>query len=51
MTKHPMTKEARETEFFLRMVARATSELREDAKPLWQEAKELPLIFAKIYRS
>jgi len=24
---------------------------KEDAKPLWQEAKELHLIFAKIYRS
>ena len=44
-------KEARETKFFLRMVVKAVPELREDAKPLWQEAKELHLIFAKIYRS
>lgn len=43
-------KEAREAKFFLRMVARAVPELREEAKPLWQEAKELHLIFAKIYR-
>jgi len=43
-------KEARETKFFLRMVVRAVSELSEEAKPLWQEAKELHLIFAKIYR-
>jgi hypothetical protein len=32
------------------MVVRAVPELREEAKPLWQEAKELHLIFAKIYR-
>ena len=30
---------------------RAVPELREQAKELWQEAKELHLIFAKIYRS
>ena len=44
-------KEARESKFFLRMVVRAVPSLREDAKPLWQEAKELHLIFAKICRS
>ena len=44
-------KESRETKFFLRMVVRAVPELREEAKPIWQEAKELHLIFAKIYRS
>jgi four helix bundle protein len=43
-------KESRETKFFIRMVVRAVPELREDAKPLWLEAKELHLIFAKIYR-
>jgi four helix bundle protein len=43
-------KEARETKFFIRMVVRAVPELREQAKPPWQEAKELHLIFAKIYR-
>jgi four helix bundle protein len=43
-------REARETKFFLRMIVRAVPELREAAKPLWQEAKELHLIFAKIYR-
>ena len=42
--------EAREAKFFVRMVARACPELREEAKPLWQEAKELHLIFCKIYR-
>ena len=44
-------REARETKFFVRMAVRALPELREDAKPIWQEAKELHLIFAKIYRS
>jgi hypothetical protein len=33
------------------MIVRAVPDLREDAKALWQEAKELHLIFAKIYRS
>ena len=43
-------KEARETQFFLRMIVKACPDLREEAKPLWQEAKELHLIFANIYR-
>ncbi len=44
-------KEARETKFFLRMIVKAVPSLRDQAAPLWQEAKELHLIFAKIYRS
>jgi len=44
-------KEARETKFFIRTVVRAVPDLREAAKPRWQEAKELHLIFAKIHRS
>ena len=44
-------KESRETKFFIRMIIKAAPELRDAAKPLWQEAKELHLIFAKIYRS
>ncbi len=43
-------REARETKFFLRMIVRAVPELRDEAVPLWQEAKELHLIFAAIYR-
>jgi four helix bundle protein len=43
-------REARESKFFLRMIATAVPELKEEAKVLWQEAKELHLIFAKIYR-
>ncbi len=43
-------KEARETKFFVRMIVRAVPELRETGIPVFQEAKELHLIFAKIYR-
>lgn len=43
-------KEAREAKFFLRMLARAVPELQDEARILWREAKELHLIFAKIYR-
>ncbi len=44
-------REAREAKFFTRMIVKAVPDLRETAKPVWQEAKELHLIFAKIYRS
>ncbi len=44
-------KEARETKFFLRMMVRAAPDMREQAETLWHEAKQLHLIFAKIYRS
>jgi four helix bundle protein len=44
-------KEAREAKHFLRMIVRAVPELNSKARPLWQEAKELHLIFAKIGRS
>ena len=44
-------KEARETKYFLRMVVRAVPELKPQARPIWQEAEELHLIFAKIWRS
>jgi four helix bundle protein len=43
-------REAREAKFFLRMMAKAVPEVKDEARPLWQEAKELHLIFAKIYR-
>ena len=43
-------KEARETKHWLRMIVKAESPLREMAKPLWQEAKELHLIFVAILR-
>jgi len=44
-------KEARETKHFLRMAAKAVPEMKAKARELWQEAKELNLIFNKIYRS
>ena len=43
-------KEARETKHFLRMVVRAVPDLKDSARPLWREARELHLIFSKIYR-
>ena len=44
-------KEARESKHFLRMAARAVSELKFEARELWLEAKALHLIFSKIWRS
>ena len=44
-------REARETKFWLRMLVKADPSLSDTAKPLWQEAKELHLIFSKIWRS
>ncbi|MBI2674291.1 MAG: four helix bundle protein [Candidatus Yanofskybacteria bacterium] len=41
-------KEARETKHWLRMIAIAVPELKEEARTLWQEAKELHLIFNSI---
>jgi len=43
-------KEAKETKFFLRMVAASEPALAEEARKLYREAKELHLIFASIYR-
>ncbi|MEY2427723.1 MAG: hypothetical protein QOJ40_608 [Verrucomicrobiota bacterium] len=43
-------KEARETKFFLRMVATSEPDLKTEARVLWQEAKELHLIFSAIWR-
>jgi four helix bundle protein len=44
-------KEARESKFFIRMIARACPELAERARILWREAHELHLIFSKIRRT
>jgi len=41
-------KEARETKYWLRMIVVAVSELKEEARVLWKEAKELHLIFNAI---
>jgi four helix bundle protein len=44
-------KEARETKFFLRMVAVAEPALKPEARKIWQEAHELHRIFSRIWRS
>jgi four helix bundle protein len=44
-------KEARETKFFLRMVAKAEPGLKAAARELWKEAHALHLIFSRIWRS
>jgi len=41
-------KESRETKYWLRMIIKAVPELEGEAKILWQEAKELSLIFNSI---
>jgi four helix bundle protein len=43
-------KEAKETKYFLRVIAAAEPELAEQARALYREAKELHLIFASIFR-
>ena len=51
--RHPISrcvKEAKETKYFLRMVIASEPHLAEQARPLYREANELLLIFAKMYR-
>jgi four helix bundle protein len=43
-------KEAKETRFFLRMVATAEPKLAAEARMLYREARELHMIFASMYR-
>jgi four helix bundle protein len=43
-------KEAKETKYFLRLIATAEPKLAANARVLYREAKELHLIFAAIYR-
>ena len=43
-------KEAKETKFFLRMIAASEPKLADEARGLYREAKELHLIFASIFR-
>ncbi len=43
-------KECRESKHFIRMIVIANPTCKEHAKLLWQEAKELNLIFNKIYQ-
>ncbi len=51
--RHPISrcvKEAKETRFFLRMVASSEPSLSEEARDLYREANELVRIFASMYR-
>lgn len=41
-------KESKETKYWLRMLAKADDELREECRELWQEAQEFTFIFSKI---
>ena len=43
-------KESRESKHWLRMIAAAEPSLKAEARTLWQEAKELHLIFVAIWR-
>ena len=43
-------KESRETKLWLRMIAAAEPEAKAEARKLWQEAKQLHLIFAASWR-
>jgi four helix bundle protein len=44
-------KESRETLHWLRMIAASNEACKPEARKLWQEAKELNLIFGKIFRN
>jgi len=41
-------KESKETKHWLRMIAKAVPNLKEESRNLWQEANELNLIFSSI---
>ena len=43
-------KEAKETKYFLRLIAAAEPSLADQARTLYREAKELHLIFAAMFR-
>lgn len=44
-------KEAQETKYWLRMIAKAVPERKEELKALWKECQELTMIFQKICSS
>jgi four helix bundle protein len=44
-------KESKESMFFLRMIAASEETLKDEARALWREAKELNLIFGRIWRN
>ena len=41
-------KESKETQYWLRLLANVDSVIKKECQTLWQEAKELTLIFSKI---
>ncbi len=41
-------KESKETKHWLRMMAKANPEKKDECRKLWQEAQELTLIFSSI---
>ena len=43
-------KEAKETRYWIRIIAEAVPEMKEDLKMLWKEANELHLIFIAIVK-
>ena len=43
-------KESKESKHWLRMIAKAVPELKDEAKKLWKEANELNLIFTAIIK-
>ena len=45
---HICKKEAMETKYWLRMLAKVCPEHKEQCREVWQEAQELSMIFAKI---
>jgi four helix bundle protein len=44
-------KEAKETKFFLRMIAASEPSIAAEARDLFREAKELHLIFCAMFRN
>lgn len=44
-------KETKETQHWIRLLARTNPELKEELRKLWQETQELLLIFSKITQS
>jgi four helix bundle protein len=44
-------KEAKETKHWIRMIAKANPDRKEECKKIWQEAQELTLIFSAIIKN
>ena len=45
---HICKKEAKETKYWLQLIAKASPEKAEECRKLWKEAQELTMIFSKI---